>query len=62
MLRDHRGTIIKMYSRRIRNLIRRAKELWAMLIGLKGAFLNDETQVEFESDNKKAVKEWDEWM
>ncbi|KAL1823643.1 hypothetical protein ACET3Z_010421 [Daucus carota] len=56
VLRDHRSTIIKMYSRRIRNLIRRANELWAMLIGLKGAFLEDENQVEFELDNKERTR------
>ncbi|KAL1831849.1 hypothetical protein ACET3Z_001500 [Daucus carota] len=50
-----------MYSGTIRDLTKRGNELWAMLIGLKGAFLEDEHLVELESDNKDAVKEWEEW-
>ena len=50
-----------MYSGTIRDLTKRGNELWAMLIGLKGAFLEDEHMVELESDNKDAVKEWEEW-
>lgn len=64
VVRDRKGTIIKMYSGTIRDLTKRGNELWVMLIGLKGAFLEDEHMVELEeleSDNKEAVKEWEEW-
>ncbi|KAL1811129.1 hypothetical protein ACET3Z_021194 [Daucus carota] len=59
---ESKGTILRMYSGTIRNLNRRANELWAMLVGLKGAFIKDEHMVELESDNHEAIKEWDEWM
>ncbi|KAL1831143.1 hypothetical protein ACET3Z_000794 [Daucus carota] len=61
VLRDRKGTIIKMYLGTIRDSTKRGNELWAMLIGLKGAFLEDEHMVKLESDNKDAVKEWEEW-
>lgn len=61
VLRDRKGTIIKMYLGTIRDSTKRGNELWAMLIGLKGDFLEDEHMVKLESDNKDAVKEWEEW-
>ncbi|WOG91988.1 hypothetical protein DCAR_0311244 [Daucus carota subsp. sativus] len=62
MIRDHKGTIIVMVYGTIRNLTERANELWAILAGLKMAFLEGEEKVELESDNAGAVKEWEEWM
>ena len=61
VIRDRKGTILRMYSGTIGNLTKRANELWAMLVGLKGAFIGDEHMVELETDNLKAIKEWDEW-
>ena len=61
VIRDRKGTIIRMYSGTIRNLTRRANELWALLVSLKGAFLENEECVELESDNWEAIKEWDEY-
>ena len=61
VIRDCKGTNLRMYSGTIRNLTRRANELWAMLVWLKGAFIEDEHMVELESDNLEAIKEWDEW-
>ncbi|WOG92490.1 hypothetical protein DCAR_0311759 [Daucus carota subsp. sativus] len=51
-----------MVSGTIRNLTERANELWALLAGLKMAFLEGEEKVELESDNAGAVKEWEQWM
>ena len=50
-----------MYSGTIRNQTRRANELWALLVGLTGVFLENEECVELESDNWEAIKEWDEY-
>lgn len=61
VLRNRKGTIIKMYSGTIMDLTKHGNELWAMLIELKGAFLENEHMVELESDNKDAIKEWEEW-
>ncbi|KAL1817929.1 hypothetical protein ACET3Z_020503 [Daucus carota] len=61
VLRDRKGTIIKMYYGTIRNLTTRANELWALLVGLKGAFIEQENMVELETDNGEAVKEWEDW-
>ncbi|KAL1811943.1 hypothetical protein ACET3Z_022008 [Daucus carota] len=60
VLRDRKGTIIKMYYGTIRNLTMRANELWALLVGLKGAFIEQENMVELETDNGEAVKEWED--
>lgn len=62
MVRDHEVTIILMVSGTIRNLTERANELWALLVGLKMAFVENEDKVELEPDNHAAIKEWDEWM
>lgn len=61
VLRDDHGTIIKMYSGTIRNLTRRANDLWEMLVGLKAAFLEDQNRVELASDNKDVVEECKDW-
>ena len=61
VIRDRKGTIIRMYSGTIRNLTRRANEFWALLVGLKGAFLENEECVELEFDNWEAIKEWDKY-
>lgn len=31
------------------------------MIGWKGAFLKDESKVKLETDNLKALKEWEDW-
>ena len=56
-MRDHKGTIIVMVSGTIRYLTERANELWALLVGLKMAFQENEDKVELESDNHEAIKE-----
>ena len=61
VVRDHKGTIIVMVSGTIRNLTEMANALWALLVGLKMAFLEGEEKVELESDNPEAIKEWEEW-
>lgn len=60
-MKDHRGTIIRMYSGTIRNFTLRANELWPMLIGSQGAFFEQENRVELETDIPKALKEWKDW-
>lgn len=57
VIRDHRGTILKMYSGTIRNLTPRASELWSFIIGLRGAFFENEHLIILETDNMEAVKE-----
>lgn len=61
VIRDHRGTILKMYSGTICNRTPRASELWSLVIGLKGAFFGNEHLVILETDYIEAVKEWDDW-
>ena len=57
MVRDHKSTIIVMVSGTIRNLTESANELWALLVGLKMAFQENEDKVELEPDNHEAIKE-----
>lgn len=56
VIRDHRGSILKMYSGSIQNRTPRARELWSFVIGLKGAFFEYEHLVILEIYNKEAVK------
>lgn len=58
VIRDHRGTIIKMYSKKIRNLTPRAFELWSILNGIRGSFSEKANMIEFESDSPDALKIW----
>lgn len=44
-----------MYSGTILNFTPRANELWALLIGLKGAFLEDENNENLEADRVEIV-------
>ena len=55
------GIGIVIRDRKVRNLTRRANKLWALLVGLKGAFLENEECVELESNNWEAIKGWDEY-
>lgn len=57
VLRDHKGAIIRMYLGTIRNLTPSANEMWPMLIGLQGAFFEQENRVELETDIAEALKE-----
>lgn len=61
VIRDHMGTIVKMYSGTIRNRTRRGNELWSLIVGLRGAFLEGEDMVILETDNADGVKEWEDW-
>lgn len=54
---DHKGYIIEMYSGTIRNRIRMGNELWSMIVGLRGAFLEGKTLVILETDSPNAVEE-----
>lgn len=60
VMRDDRGTIIKMYCGMIRNLIMVGNKLWSMVIGLKGDFLKQEYKVELETDNPDRFKKWED--
>lgn len=61
VLRDHRGAILKMYSGAIRDMTKIGNELWSFVIGLKGAFFEDENLIILEIDNATGVKEWEDW-
>lgn len=61
VLRDHRGTIIKMYSGTIRNLTPRDLKLCSMLMGLRGFFFERVCKIELEIDRQEALNEWDKW-
>lgn len=41
VIREDRGIIIKMYSGIIKNLIVVGNELWLMVIGLRGAIIEE---------------------
>lgn len=41
VIRDHRDTIVKMYSVTIRNRIKSGNELWSLIMGLRGVFLKE---------------------
>lgn len=61
VLRDHRGRILKMYSGSIQDRTKIGNELWSFVIGLRGAFFEDENLVILETDNAAGVKEWEDW-
>lgn len=61
VIRDHTGAILKMYSGSIQNRTRIGNELWSFVIGLRGAFFEEENLVILETDNADAVKEWEDW-
>lgn len=61
VIRDHRGAIIKMYSGSIQNRTKIGNKLWSFVIGLRGAFFEDENLVILETDNAEGVKEWEDW-
>lgn len=58
VLRNYRGTIIKIYSWTTRNFTPRSLELWSMLLGLRGSFFENEDMIEFEKDSPEALKKW----
>lgn len=60
VMRDDRGTIIKMYSGSIRNLTMIGNELWSMVVGLREGFLEQEDRVELKNDKPDGVKEWED--
>lgn len=57
VIRDHLGTIVKMYSGTIRNRTRRCNELWSLVVGLRGAFPEEENLVILETENLDIIKE-----
>lgn len=61
VIRDHRDTIIKMYSGTIRNRTKRGNELGSLIVGLRGDFLEIEDLIILETNNPEGVKEWEDW-
>lgn len=59
-MRDDKDTIVKMYSGSIRTLTIIGNELWSMVVGQRGAFLEQEDMIELETDNPTGVKEWED--
>lgn len=53
VIRDHRGTIVKMYSGTIRNRTRRGNELWSLVVGYGGAFVEGKNLVILEEGIKQ---------
>lgn len=61
VIRDDKEKLLKIVSGCIRNLTVRGCELWEMFAGLKSGFYENENNIELESDNDEAVREWLGW-
>lgn len=61
LIRDHTGEILRMYSGSIQNRTSMGNKLWSFVIGLRGAFFEEENLVILETNNADAVKEWEDW-
>lgn len=57
VIRNHRGRILRMISSIVGIQERRLNELYAMLEGLKWAYLDDRFDIELETDNEEAYWE-----
>lgn len=60
VIRDHTGIIVKMYSGMICNRTKRGNELWSLVVGLRGSFLEGENMVILETDNQEAIQEFED--
>lgn len=61
VIRDDQGKMVKIVSGSIRNLTVRGSELWAMLAGVRSGFYANKKNIQLESDNDEAVREWLGW-
>lgn len=50
-----------MYSGSMQSRTKIKNELWSFVIGLRGAYFEDENLVILETDNAEAVQEWEDW-
>lgn len=58
VIRDHKGRIKTMVSGTIRELDERSNHLYAMLVGLRRAFLDKKYKIILETDDQEAINEW----
>lgn len=58
VIRDNKGRIKAMVSGTIQGLDERSNHLYAMLVGLRRAFLDKKYKIILETDDQEAINEW----